>query len=161
MQKHVTVNVRAAVYRLFDASGALLYVGKADKPETRWADHERQADWWPAVASKTVEWFESHDEALAAEREAIASEQPVHNKVHVAGWHPNVNREPKPALGVPASELRTDSSRLLSEVQHLGCSTLITRNNKPIAALVPLSVLKRAALADAYEAKYGPLNEAE
>lgn len=75
-----------ALYRFFDADGALLYVGITADLEQRWSSHQRKP-WWPDVAEKTVEWYATRPVALAAELEAIRSEAPRYN---VAGspWVP-------------------------------------------------------------------------
>lgn len=58
-------------------------------------------------------------------------------------------------------EVRADIGGRIDAAWFKGENTLLTKYGQDRAALVPLSVLKRAALADAYEAKYGPLDEAE
>lgn len=58
------------VYRLFDASGALLYVGATATKETRLRAHSRRAAWWPEVASHTFVRY--LDEASAREAEVLA-----------------------------------------------------------------------------------------
>lgn len=68
------------VYRLYDAKGRLLYVGTSVEPQERWEQHSREKLWWSSVARATVDWFSSRTEALAAEREAIRSEYPLHNE---------------------------------------------------------------------------------
>ena len=71
----------AAVYRLYNADGVLLYVGMSNAPKRRWSGHVNEGKtWWPDVARKTVEWYESQDDALAVEAEAIWTEHPLHNK---------------------------------------------------------------------------------
>lgn len=76
---------RTALYRLFNIEGRLLYVGITDGPETRWNTHASQKHWWPNVATKTVEWFDTRNDAEAAERRAIYAEAPLHNVMHVGG----------------------------------------------------------------------------
>jgi predicted GIY-YIG superfamily endonuclease len=68
-----------AVYRLFDASGRLLYVGMGRNPLTRWASHAEQHAWWADVATYSVVWHDTRQEAAAEEREALRHEDPVHN----------------------------------------------------------------------------------
>lgn len=67
------------VYRLFDEAGRLLYVGTSANPQSRWEQHAREKLWWSSVTRATVEWCASRPDALAAEREAIRSERPLHN----------------------------------------------------------------------------------
>ena len=66
------------VYRLYDGSGALLYVGKADDVARRLGQHRRQP-WWPEVVHATQEQFASAQQALEAEDRAIAVERPKYN----------------------------------------------------------------------------------
>lgn len=76
---------RTALYRLYDADGALLYIGISATPKERLKAHRyglHRNTWAPSVASQTVEWCESKDAALAAEEIAIRQEQPLHNGTH-------------------------------------------------------------------------------
>jgi len=69
---------RAAVYRLYDADGALLYIGSAYDPDHRCKAHQRQP-WWPDVARRTEEWFDHRTTAYAEELKAIAVERSKYN----------------------------------------------------------------------------------
>lgn len=75
-------SVRTALYRLRSANGQLLYVGISSKPPQRWGQHAADKEWWPEVATLSVEWFDSRTEALAMEANAIRAEQPRHNIQH-------------------------------------------------------------------------------
>lgn len=71
----------AGVYRCFDASGRLLYIGSSKCVAMRLRGHESTSPWWPDVARTEVE---SHDNVLsarAAEARAIPAEQPLYNKM--------------------------------------------------------------------------------
>lgn len=72
-----------AVYRLFDHSGALLYVGVAFDPDARFKQHKRTKSWWPEVdhARTLIVWFDNRDEAESVELASIREELPVHNVV--------------------------------------------------------------------------------
>lgn len=72
------------VYRIFDASGRLLYVGITWTPRERWRRHRKRADWWPSVAAAAIECHPSEQDALRAELAAIKAENPIHNKRGVA-----------------------------------------------------------------------------
>lgn len=78
---------RTALYRWYDADGVLLYVGISVDVVRRAGQHEISKPWWVEVASATVRHFDSRDEALVAEAEAIKAERPVYN-VH----HNGINR---------------------------------------------------------------------
>lgn len=73
-----------ALYRLYDAHGALLYVGITSDPERRWKQHaiERADTWWPQVARRSVEWVGTRTAAEEAEVKAITEERPLHNRAH-------------------------------------------------------------------------------
>ncbi|MGW3735184.1 GIY-YIG nuclease family protein [Streptomyces sp. NPDC005148] len=69
---------RAAVYRLYDAAGSLLYIGSAYDPEQRCKAHRRTA-WWPGVPRRADEWHPTRWRAYEEEVSAIAAEEPTHN----------------------------------------------------------------------------------
>lgn len=71
-----------ALYRLWDKSGGLLYVGCSTQPLSRMKSHEGIKPWATAVSAATLEWFPDKTAALVAEKEAIASELPEWNVHH-------------------------------------------------------------------------------
>ncbi|MCX5431888.1 GntR family transcriptional regulator [Streptomyces sp. NBC_00257] len=73
---------KAAVYRLYDADGTLLYVGMSGDPTKRFLGHRADKPWWPEVHAHTLQWFNSRGDASAAERDAITGERPRYNKAH-------------------------------------------------------------------------------
>ncbi len=66
------------LYRHFSASGELLYVGAGPCVLCRIHAH-RHAEWFPEVASISVQMCKSRKAALAAETRAIKTEHPKHN----------------------------------------------------------------------------------
>ena len=72
---------RTSLYRHFDASGELLYVGVSISAFARLEQHASSA-WFKSIARMDVEHFESRDAALIAERDAIMREHPKHNVKH-------------------------------------------------------------------------------
>ena len=74
-----------ALYRCFDADRRLLYVGVSSSPTDRMHQHVSQSPWAGEIASVEIERHDARDAALAAERVAIATENPVHNKAWNAG----------------------------------------------------------------------------
>lgn len=73
-----------AVYRVFDAYGRLLYVGRSTNPLLRMGDHAKRA-WTTQIARIEATWFDEIDAAAEEERRAIASERPMWNIHHKAG----------------------------------------------------------------------------
>lgn len=71
-----------ALYRFYDASGELLYVGITADLGARWKAHSKDKPWWAEVATCRVQHFGSRQEVLQAERDAIVRERPLHNVVH-------------------------------------------------------------------------------
>jgi excisionase family DNA binding protein len=72
---------RASLYRFYDATGCLLYIGISSTAATRWSGHHRR-HWWPRVTCATIEHFANRRDAAKAERDAIKLERPLWNKVH-------------------------------------------------------------------------------
>jgi predicted GIY-YIG superfamily endonuclease len=88
-----------ALYRLFDASGVLLYVGITRNIPVRFARHEAEKDWWPQVARKMATLYGSREDAEKAESAAIDTEAPVCNMRR--GRQPVVPKRPpgRPKVG--------------------------------------------------------------
>ena len=70
---------RTALYRMFDDSDALLYVGISKDFGSRWKRHAKLQMWWGDVESQTIKWFPSRELAKSAEPAAIVAEGPIHN----------------------------------------------------------------------------------
>lgn len=73
---------RTALYRYYDRHGLLLYVGITGRGVRRNAEHNKNAEWWPLVASQEVEHFDTRDLALSAEKSAIERLRPPFNQQH-------------------------------------------------------------------------------
>ena len=72
---------RAAVYRLFDSGGDLLYIGCSVNPRRRIAHHRARRTWGRRVdpTRTLIVWHSSLTEAAEAEYAAIAAEAPLCN----------------------------------------------------------------------------------
>jgi predicted GIY-YIG superfamily endonuclease len=68
------------LYRFFDRTDALLYIGITMDFEKRMAAHRKTKRWWPAVSSITLEHLDNRYDALAAETDAIKTEKPLYNE---------------------------------------------------------------------------------
>lgn len=75
---------RCALYRHYDADGALLYVGITKWPSQRDVGHTYDSVWVEFADRVVAQWLSGREEATAAERAAIAAERPVFNKKHAA-----------------------------------------------------------------------------
>lgn len=67
------------LYRYFDKSGDLLYVGISVSAVARMAQHKATADWFEQAARIEIEKAGSLEEALKKERDAIKAECPKFN----------------------------------------------------------------------------------
>lgn len=92
-----------SLYRHFDASGTLLYVGISKGAIARLQAHEGSSHWANQIARVTIARHPTRDAALAAERMAIRSEGPLHNIVHVVVTKPKAEKSPpKPRVDISA-----------------------------------------------------------
>lgn len=73
------------LYRFYDRSDVLLYVGITNNPESRFSDHRREQPWWDKAVNIKLEHFKNRGELAQAEITAIQTEHPKYNKVHAAG----------------------------------------------------------------------------
>ena len=81
----VELTRRCALYRHFDQSDVLLYVGITDTLEGRTNGHARTSDWVRFAQYAEASWYDSREGAAEAEREAIRDETPVFNRQHALG----------------------------------------------------------------------------
>lgn len=77
------------LYRFFDSTQQLLYVGITQDLTKRRNEHKRTKVWWHEVASESFTKHVTREEAEAAEKSAIRDEQPRYNR---AGAIPNNSR---------------------------------------------------------------------
>lgn len=70
------------LYRLFDGTDSLLYVGVTRSVQHRRYQHAHTQPWWAEVARHTAEEYPNRYSALMAEQEAIKLEEPKYNIRH-------------------------------------------------------------------------------
>lgn len=75
-------NQTCHLYRHFDKSGNILYIGVSVSILHRILQHRNNSTWFPGTGNITIEEFPSRSLAEQAERIAIRKEQPPHNVVH-------------------------------------------------------------------------------
>ena len=102
------------LYRLYNSSDELLYVGITRDLFSRLSTHRVVQSWWSSVDYYSVKEFKNREEAASMESFLIATAQPEHNKI------PGV----KPKTPETLSEPRTRPKRHIplppEEVEHLG-----------------------------------------
>lgn len=85
------------LYRFYDISNRLLYVGISLSAAHRASQHRGDKPWWDDVARMEVQHLDCpRRDAEAMEKRAIIAERPKHNIVHQPA-PPAPPREPKPA----------------------------------------------------------------
>ena len=72
-------NLPAAVYRLFDEHGVLLYVGASYDPNARIKRHMAKS-WGSEIARTKVSWYDDRRTAFGVEAIAIREEEPRYNR---------------------------------------------------------------------------------
>ncbi|MGW7435686.1 hypothetical protein [Streptomyces sp. NPDC054849] len=107
----------AAVYRLWDEAGQLLYIGSAYEPEHRCKRHHTKP-WWGEVARRTEEWFPNRGTAYVAEMKAIAAERAKYNEMGTPGY-----RVPQTEGIRRRQELAPLRQKLISEADTLAYTT--------------------------------------
>ena len=106
-----------AVYRLFSAEDVLLYIGMSKNFGRRWMQEAAEKPWWPEVKRQTVEWYDSQDEAAAAETAAIGVEHPVHN---LRGLPAHLRRvPPRPEFPPPPEWSDDDRARIIDRIREV------------------------------------------
>jgi hypothetical protein len=71
-----------ALYRFYDRHDELLYVGISKNPGERLRGHSSSSSFWRQVATIRIEWHDTRDGVLKAEKVAIKTEGPKYNKMH-------------------------------------------------------------------------------
>lgn len=74
-----------SLYRFFDATGALLYIGITNSIPRRLGEHDERKPWFAESVRATFEHHPSRAAALTAEKKAIKKERPKYNIVHNHG----------------------------------------------------------------------------
>jgi hypothetical protein len=71
---------RCSLYRFYDGTEKLLYVGISNEPWRRRREHAYSQPWWPQVRHQAVTWYDAEWQAREAETRAIKGELPRFNK---------------------------------------------------------------------------------
>jgi hypothetical protein len=73
---------RYLLYRIFNDTGQLLYVGTTTNPALRFDSHHHLQPWWDDAAEIKLERLENWETLLDAEMTAIVIEKPRYNVIH-------------------------------------------------------------------------------
>jgi hypothetical protein len=112
---------KCALYRHFDKTGNLLYVGIACNPFRRSVDHSCNADWFERVARIDIEWHLTRDAALWFEEMAIARENPKYNRMRPAGIGEGAELQPmRKGIRARKPEIQQQINAILEEAASLG-----------------------------------------
>ncbi|MEU4410701.1 GIY-YIG nuclease family protein [Streptosporangium sp. NPDC023963] len=101
-----------ALYRFYDATGVLLYVGITADPGVRFKKHRGDKEWWTEVANIRIEKLPTRAAVLDAERRAIREERPLWNVAH---------NDAAQAVRTPRGDFRDQRGRLLSSADPAWC----------------------------------------
>jgi len=74
--------VSEILYRFYNDSNELLYVGITMHLPERWRKHKRNKPWIDEVTRITLQHFDNRQALELAEREAIENEHPTHNVIY-------------------------------------------------------------------------------
>jgi hypothetical protein len=90
--KNETRIKRVALYRHYDDHSILLYVGISLSAIYRLSQHRLTSTWISSAVRMETMWFNTREEAKAAEKKAIQIEKPIHNVKY--------NKPPKPRKNI-------------------------------------------------------------
>jgi predicted GIY-YIG superfamily endonuclease len=79
------------LYKHYDSTGDLLYVGVSTNPFSRTKTHLRNSHWSRKISVITFEKFENKKEALEAEFKAITNENPKYNIIGKVNYTKSVH----------------------------------------------------------------------
>jgi predicted GIY-YIG superfamily endonuclease len=70
------------LYRAFDDSRTLLYIGISGRWSERLHQHEKSSEWLERTDYVLIQRFDTREEVVEAEKLAIREEKPLYNKDH-------------------------------------------------------------------------------
>jgi predicted GIY-YIG superfamily endonuclease len=95
------MTTKTYLYRHYDEAGSLLYIGISLNAYARFAQHKAGADWPKLAVRMETEVFGTRDEAHAAERKAILTENPLFNLARYDGAAKKRDATQKMSINVP------------------------------------------------------------
>jgi len=83
MRERPRIQLPVQLYRHYDESNVLLYIGVARDAGNRYRQHLKSSAWAENSVRMTIELFPDRASALAAEANAVVNEKPLHNINHL------------------------------------------------------------------------------
>jgi DNA-binding XRE family transcriptional regulator len=126
----------AALYRMFNETGVLLYIGMTTNIGTRMVNHQFDKPWWSEVRTIRVTPYSNRTEAENAERGAIIAEQPLWNEQIREATEGGVRRRaaaPRTRSAMPQDGLVIDTAT-------------VTAARLGLASMNPREIRKRAGV---------------
>lgn len=117
-ERAALANVPTALYRFYDSTDRLLYVGITHALERRWQAHKQNQIWWLDVARKEHVWLSNRAEAEAAENKAIDTEHPVWDKSRSPKWY--ITAYDNPRKDPREERLVSDAAQKIARGVHAG-----------------------------------------
>lgn len=95
---------RHVLYRFYDVTEQLLYIGITANPGRRFGQHGSSKPWWSQIATIRMEVHPDRAAVLVAERAAIIAEKPLHNIRHATGEPATSTLDPDLPAADPVGE---------------------------------------------------------
>jgi len=70
------------LYRHFNSKDELMYIGISLSTVARLSQHKEHSHWFSDITKVTIEKYETREEVLLAEKQAIQTEKPLYNIKH-------------------------------------------------------------------------------
>lgn len=129
-----------ALYRLYDESGTLLYIGISYQPEVRFEQHAALKPWWDRVARREMVWFPDRPTAAKAEAEAVRTEDPEYNGTYSPRIDRRTMRDVIADDGIREISLTLARAKLPSiirEVEATGRPVALLNHGQRYAVILP------------------------
>jgi predicted GIY-YIG superfamily endonuclease len=138
---------RTALYRLYDESGTLLYIGISHQPEVRFVQHSKLKEWWPRVTRREVQWFDDRPTAAKAEERAVRTEDPEFNSIYSPRVDRRTIRDTVADDGIREVSLslaRPNLTSIVRSVAHADQPVALLNHGRRYAMVVSLDFYVRA-----------------
>jgi Nuclease subunit of the excinuclease complex len=118
---------RTAVYRFYDKTGTVIYVGISNNPAVRLTQHAADKPWWGEVVTREIEWFPARQAAECEERRLIGALGPRWNRAPGMP-DPSSTVDPRKARKRPGWEPPAQMYALFARYEQEQAQTAATRD---------------------------------